>query len=164
MGGSHKEVWIFLVGVDVLGDPLRQNLIRRKQRDNPDRSLSGFAVIDDYFLSIWTCSWSHCNKSDISNSNYLLLYIPHVAYRDIRKISPNKIRNDRDPILSLVLSICENIMFYLINNLLDLLISNHLYLSWIYLLWFYRQFRICITTRRAKPIPLVGRCLGAAVA
>ena len=32
---SHKEVWIFLVGVDVLGDPLRQKMNRRKQRITP---------------------------------------------------------------------------------------------------------------------------------
>ena len=37
MPASHKEVGFLLVGVDVLGDPLRQNFIRRKQRDNPDR-------------------------------------------------------------------------------------------------------------------------------
>ena len=35
MGASLKEVGFLLVGVDVLGDPLRQKLIRRKQKLTP---------------------------------------------------------------------------------------------------------------------------------
>ena len=46
-------------------------------------------------------------------------------------------------------------MFVFIVELLNLL----------FMFLFYRQFRLCITkAHRAKPIPLVGRCLGAAVA
>ena len=55
---SHKEVGFLLVGVDVLGDPLRQKMNRRKQRDNPDRffeNLSGFIL----FCSI---NWNLLNQ------------------------------------------------------------------------------------------------------
>ena len=44
MGGSHKEVWIFLVGTGVLDGPKRHNCYA-EDKDNPRQILSGFVVI-----------------------------------------------------------------------------------------------------------------------
>ena len=70
---SHKEVGFLLVGVDVLGDPLRQKLIRRKQRDNPDR-----------FLKICR-GYLHITKQNIYGNNDYKNKIAAIPISDITK-------------------------------------------------------------------------------
>ena len=51
---SHKEVGFLLVWVDVLGDPLRPKMNRRKQRDNPDRFSMKSVGVAFYFIVVDT--------------------------------------------------------------------------------------------------------------
>ena len=49
--GSHKEVGFLLVGVDVLGDPLRQKFDTQKAKNNPDRFFKKSVGV--YYSIIW---------------------------------------------------------------------------------------------------------------
>ena len=65
MRTSHKEVGFLLVGVDALGDPLRQKFDPQKTKNNPD-SLSGFI----YSLSKLPFIISSSNDELITNFSF----------------------------------------------------------------------------------------------